>query len=266
VRLLAIVLVLVLILSSCGGGSSSNPAGALSGNWQMTMQPVRTRVPVSQSGFLVQQKSSLTGSMIATDACAGASPVTGTLSGSTVNLTVNQFGAALTMTGTVSADNASMGGSYSISEGSCRTADTGTWTASLVKPVQGSFHGTITSNVPPLLGNTYQVTGSLTQGANTGSSNTDLTGVITAVNYPCFSTANVRGTISGQNVLLTFFDPATGNKVGSVPGLLQSFATLSLDATTLSDTSASGYAVNGCPGLGTLGTGGDGGQIALTFP
>ena len=260
------LLVVVATLVGCGTSGSSSNTGQLSGNWQMTLTPVRSRNNILQSGFLLQQKNALAGSMVATDGCAGATPVTGTLSGSAVNLSVNEFGAALNMTGTVSSDNQTMTGSYIIPEGSCRAVATGSWVASLVQPVKGSFHGTITSATPPLAGTTYDVSGTLTQGLNTGSSNTDLSGVFTAFNYPCFSTVNVRGTISGQNVLLSFYDVATGNKVGTVPGQLQSFATLSVDATSLSDTSSTGYAVNSCPGLGSLATAGDSGQIALTFP
>lgn len=262
-----IPLIALMFLTGCGssGSSNSNP-GALSGNWQMTLQPIRSVNPIYQSGFLLQQSNALSGSLVATDACAGATPVTGAISGSNVTLNVNEFGGALNMTGSISADNASMSGSYLITEGSCHASASGTWVGVQVHPVRGAFHGTMTSATPPLAGSIYDVSGTLTQGQNEGSSNTDLTGVLNAVNYPCFSTVNVRGTISGQNVLLSFYDPLTGNKVGTVPGQLQSFATLSTDATSLSATTSTGYGVSSCPGLGPLTAGGDAGQIALTFP
>jgi hypothetical protein len=260
-------MIVLALLTGCGsGGSSNSNSGPLSGNWQITMQPVRSLNPIFQSGFLLQQSNNLAGSLVASDACAGATPVTGTISGSNVTLNVNEFGGALNMTGSISSDNAGMSGSYLITEGSCHESASGTWVAVLVHPVRGAFHGAMTSSTTPLVGNVYNVSGTLTQGQNDGSSNTDLTGVLNAVNYPCFSTVNIRGTISGQNVLLSLYDPLSGSKVGTVPGQPQSFAMLSPDATTLSATSSTGYGVSTCPGLGPLTAGGDAGQITLTFP
>jgi hypothetical protein len=222
---------LLLILTACGGGksSSSSTGSALPGNWQFNLvqEYPRPQTPLSVSGFLTESGGNLTGSVqvppVASHAnCGGVSTVTGTLSGQSVTLAVNEGGTTLNLSGTMSADGQSMTGSYQGPGGSCFTAPTtGTWSAFLIPPLDGSFTGTLTSQdymtlltgVSPAAPIT--VSGSFNQSGNAGASNATLTGTITAVGYPCFSTATMTGTISGQNVYLDIFD-YKGNQIGTL--------------------------------------------------
>jgi hypothetical protein len=134
------------------------------------------------------------------------------MSGQNATLAINNGGTQLNLTGTISTDGTTLSGSYSGPGGGCYTTPTsGTWTASLIPPLNGNFTGTITDssymaaltgqNPPPTIG----VTGSFTQTGGPGSSNATITGTIQAAGYPCFRTAHVSGTISGQNVYLQVF-------------------------------------------------------------
>jgi hypothetical protein len=108
-----------------------------------------------------------------------------------------------------------------------QASTSGTFTASLVPPLNGSFTGTLANSLymaeltgvaPPA---PIAVSGSFTQSANAGASNASISGTITAIGYPCFSTASVTGTISGQNVYLDVFD-YNGQQIGTIglPGIV----------------------------------------------
>jgi hypothetical protein len=226
VRILsATVLTCVLaLLSSCGGGSTADPpTGALSGNWQLTLVQSGTKQPIqfSLSGFLQQSSNSLTGSFVLPGTCAGAGPVTGTVNGQSINLSVDQSGSTLELTGNTSSDNRSMAGAYTDLAGGCsKTPSTGTWSAILIPPLTGNFTGTLSNSfymgvvtgvTPPA---PIAVSGTITQSPNMGSSNASLSGTITATNYPCFSTAALTGTVTGQNVDLTVY--GLGPQIGYI--------------------------------------------------
>jgi len=154
----------------------------------------------------------------------------------------------LTLTGTGSADLSSLSGTYTSAAGTCEPAENGLWTAVLIKPIVGSFQGvlhSVSSNSYSLQDKDFQVTGTLTQGANTGASSATLTGTITATNYQCFSTAALNGTVSGSRVRLSIIG-ISGLQVGEMGAAVGSQApggaTISPDGLTLQ-------------GLNTLGTG-----------
>ena len=225
------VALLLLILTACGGGnSSSTPAGGpLTGNWQLNLvqEYPRPQTLLSVSGFLVEANNALTGSVqvpsvASQNHCGGVSSLTGTVSSQSVALSVNEGGSVLGFTGTISSDGKSMAGSYVAEGGSCfNISTTGTWTALLIPPLNGNFTGTLTSSsyMSLLTGVTppapIAVSGTINQGANAGASNATLTGTITAVGYPCFSSATMSGTISGQNVYLNIFD-YKGDQIGTL--------------------------------------------------
>lgn len=218
----AVMVILMIGLTSCGGGNSDPSAsGALNGNWQIFLtqeypRPTFTN-PLSASGFLTQSGSAVSGSVQVPPSpengkCAGVGTISGTTSAQNVTLVLNNGGTELNLTGSLSTDGSALTGSYSGPGGGCFTTPTsGTWTASLIPPLNGNFTGTITDsaymailtgqNPPPVIG----VTGTLTQTGGPGSSNATLTGTIQAAGYPCFSTAYVSGTISGENVYLQVF-------------------------------------------------------------
>jgi len=227
---------------SCGGQSSTPPesTGAMTGNWQLSLvegyPPPGTQISVG--GFLVQSNNSLTGSVQGptivggngTTPCGGISPFVGTISGRNVTFSLNPGGTQFDFTGVISSNSRSMSGSYQALGGACLGVSTsGTWTGTLVPPLNGTFSGTLVSTLylPTLTGLAQDpgvpisVSGSFTQSSNDGASNASITGTITAVGYPCFKTAYLSGTINGQNVYLNVFD-YTGVQIGTLglPGTL----------------------------------------------
>jgi hypothetical protein len=216
----------LLACAACGGSSSSSTTGALNGNWQINLQQdYPTQQAFSASGFLAESGGTVTGSVVvpvASDGdCGGPGPVSGTLSGQSVSFSINQGGDILSFTGTVSGNN-SMSGDYQES-GACYLTHpaTGTWTATLIPSVSGNFTGSFTnSQYMGLLNNTNSpapilVSGSLSQSSNAGGSEASVNGTITAVGYPCFATATVTGTITGQSMLLTLYAD-TGEQIGTL--------------------------------------------------
>ena len=243
-RVLASVSLLILVctLISCGGSSAApQNSGPLTGNWQLNLvQNFPTpQTTLSAAGFLVQSTNGLTGSVQGpavvssngSGECGGVGPLTGTISGQSVTFSLNPGATVFNFTGVISTDNQSMSGSYQALGGACFGNPTsGTWTASLVPPLTGNFTGTLTGSnyMSVLTGVTppapINVSGSLTQSSNAGASNATLTGTITAVGYPCFTTAYLTGTINGQNVYLNVFD-YSGVQIGTlgVAGVVGSF-------------------------------------------
>jgi hypothetical protein len=135
-----VVLALSLIMAACSSSSSkSDPAGdgPLTGNWQMSLQPSNTKLkPNPQSGFLVQSSEAVTGSVSVTDApCSGVAPVTGTVTGNTVSLTLSPSGIEVILDGNLDSGNTSMSGTYNILSTGCSGTETapqsGTWTANV---------------------------------------------------------------------------------------------------------------------------------------
>lgn len=262
-KLLTLVLlaVLLFVFVSCGGGNSSssaaNTAGPLSGNWQFTLTqnyPIQqTPAPIPIPGFLVETKNSLTGSLEVpvlglNSNCSGVSAVTGTVSGQNITIAINNGGNVLNLTGALGADNSSMTGTYQALGGACFTAPTtGTWIATLIPSITGSFTGKLTGStyMAALTGmpaSPIAVSGTMTQSANFGASNATLTGTITATGYPCFTTASFSGTISGQSVTLTIFG-YNGDPIGTANNWL-----------VTSPSGSSGLMVSGILSLGS-GTG-----------
>ncbi len=201
--------------------------GPLSGNWQISLlqQYPLPLTPRSASGFLSQSDTDLSGS-IQTPAvgnnsnCGGVSALAGTLSGQNVTFSLNEGGTSVNFTGTISLDNKSMSGDYQAVGGGCfNYGTTGTFNAFQIPPLTGNFTGTLDSQYMELLqGGTnavpVPVSGSFTQGDNAGASNATVTGTITAVGYPCFTTVSLTGTISGQNVYMDVYN-YNGDFVGT---------------------------------------------------
>ena len=228
----------LVMLSGCGASSSttnnSPETGQIAGNWQFTMAPPSDGSFLGgiQGGFLLQNKDSVTGGVVyniqlppstsggvPTICSSGSAPVTGTLNGQGVNLTVSAGDQTFTLNGGLSADGTTMMGTYS-STGvkGCGTKQAGLqWSALLIPSVtgtiQGGFHSALSTAVAQ--GLDIAVTGSLTQGENIGASNATVTGTLTFQGYPCMTTASVNGQISGNAVILQLVG-TNGLNVGQI--------------------------------------------------
>jgi len=178
---------------------------------------------------------------------------------------LNPGGTVFNFTGAIASDSQSMSGSYQALGGACFSNPTsGTWTATLIPSLHGSFTGTLMSQYMATLNGAsgpvpISVSGSITQSSNAGSATASVTGTITAVNYPCFATASMVGTISGQNVYLNLYD-YSGTQIGTLgysggPGSVGNPATVQVATSGISlvDTASngSGLFVESCPAIQT---------------
>ena len=233
---LVFCLILPFLLTSCGSSKSAPPSssGELSGNWQMSLQPSNTKwKPTAQSGFLVDNNGALTGGMAFQDiACRGVGDVSGSVTGSNVTFTVSLAGLDIEFTGSTTKPN-TMAGNYTILSTGCSGAlsapQTGTWTANTVPPLNISIQGVFTSSHQNLNPGTFDITGKLSQGSNTGESTTSLSGTLSATGYCFFTTTNVTGTISGTSVVMNLIG-SDGAQIGQIAG------TTSPDGTSLNGT------------------------------
>ena len=176
--LLAVVVLGLAVLTGCGGSSSKSPAstGELAGNWQFTLQ--MTRAPHTTtllSGFLQQTGKAVTGAVELTPPlqspplCGGSFAVAGTFDGQNAVLTVNEGGASVSLTGT--GNGSTLSGTYSLVASGCGKDESGTFTATLVKPLNGTLQGLLHStdtNGSNLNGADFAVTGQILQGDNVG--------------------------------------------------------------------------------------------------
>lgn len=218
-RAVSLMLLVLVGSTACGGGKQSATAkGSLSGNWQISL--VRQTTPPTPTlvltGFMLENSNSVSGGLIlgassipGSPLCPGIGPVTGTADSSNVSLNVDGFGQVVSLKGTSSP----LAGQFSYQAGNCASSgDAGNWSAVSVQPLTGSFQGTFTSSVTQ---GVLPVTGTLTQGPNTGGSVATITGTIQATgnNFcPYISQATISGTISGTTVLLNLYGP-NGNLI-----------------------------------------------------
>lgn len=252
---IGLLLALPLLMTACGGGSSSagSQSGSISGNWQMSLQKNQSKLkPKTQSGFLVQSNNAVTGDLLFTGIpCSGVGTVTGSVTGANVSLVVDPVGITVNLTGAVSSDQTSMSGNYTLLASGCGSTESGTWKANIVKPLNGNLQGTFTST---RLGKALPVTGQISQGQNTGSSNTTLAGNLNITGY-CFASATISGAVSGTAVVMNLVN-SSGTEIAQLTG------TSTLDGTSVTGT----YHV--IP-QGTGGTppcvDGDGGKVSLSL-
>jgi hypothetical protein len=245
------LLAATIILSACGGGSSSStqPSATLSGNWQFSMTNTPDLAVNSglQGGFVLQSNSSsVTGAVVYSNTLlnslqgpcnSGSGPLTGTASGSTVSLTAIAGPQTYALSGTLSSDGSMMTGTYTLTPGTAAdgtpcgsgTAQAGAlaWSAKSVAPLTGSITGAFHSSSgfnSGLSNQVFPVTGSLIQGQNIGASNATITGTLSFVDpttllsdYPCVpnGTVSVNGQISGNTVVLQLIG-ADGSNAGQI--------------------------------------------------
>jgi hypothetical protein len=256
---LIFVFALCVLVVACGSGKGGVPTStdAMSGNWQFTLKRVANPVPLSYSGFLLQAGDVINGAFILGGACSGVGAVTGTLNQQSLQLDVNEFGQDLTLTGTVPSavtPSSLIAGQFSTLPGGCSYQSTGTWSAVLVPPLTGNFHGSFVSTEE---NGTVNVTGALAQGTNIGASNASLSGNIATSGTPPFCsyipTATITGVISGTTVNMSIF-----GFNGSLLNTATIVATLTNNGTVLTGN----YGFSGISKTCT----GDTGTFQLNFP
>lgn len=234
-----------ILLSGCSSSHSSatQPGATLSGNWQFSLvnTPDLTASSGLQGGFLLQNGSSVTGTVVFANTLlnssqgpcnSGPAAITGTISGQNITLTVVANTQTYTLTGTLSTAGSTVTGTYTATAATYTTtagttapcgAGTGqtgaqNWSATLVPSISGSVTGSIhsSSNYSSGLSNQdFAVAGSLTQGENIGGSSATVTGSLIFTGYPCISTVSVNGQISGNTVVLQLI-AANGANVGQI--------------------------------------------------
>lgn len=234
-------LLALLFLSGCGGGNSGNGAGSsttsssatwMTGNWQITLQK-STGKPKTESGFLAESDGAITGSLLLSGGtCSGVGNVTGTTTGNSVSMSVNNAGQTLSLQGTLGQDQASMTGTYTLLAGGCGASENGIWVANLVQPLGGDFQGTFTAGN----GTSTLVSGSLSQAATAQVASASITGNITAADSACLASANISGVVSGTAVVLNLLDD-TGAQLGQATG------TLDMPASTASASIQGSYTI-----------------------
>jgi len=273
VKLLSTTLCLAIILAAvgCGGVAPAPQAGALSGNWEIQLfRHVNPTPPLVYSGFLVQSGNNITGSLlfnlsaVGSGACEGVGTVNGTTDQQNVSLTINEQGEEISLSGASPASGSSpaLVGQFSSLAGGCTNyANTGDWTATNIASVGGSFHGTFTSTDVPSNG-TFNVTGTMSQGPNTGGDTATLSGNIVASGTPNFcpylSSATISGLISGTSMLMNLYGPdgMQITQLGAIGG--NSAVTITPDATSVTGTYTFPSISSSC--------GGDEGDFQLSFP
>ena len=214
-----------ILTTGCGSSQSSSSSSSAdpqnAANWQITLVPTNSSDPRISSGFLANDSSTLSGSLIVNDPpCSGVGTVSGTVSGNNVSLTVSTVGSQLELTGTTS--QSSMSGTYITLASGCTTNPprSGTWTASLIPALNGSFAGSFDSNMQQT---TFQIQGQISQGTVSGA-NATLTGTL-SVPDPCVTgNLTISGSISGTTVVMNLLD-STGAQAGQITGAISTDGT-----------------------------------------
>ena len=266
--LLAITMISLLILTSasCGDNKPTAPT-TFTGNWEITLNRHLNPVPLIYAGFLLQSGNSISGSVVLGDGCQGVGSVSGTITGQTFQLNINEFGQVINLSGSLPSGNGPVNGQFSTLPGACTEfPSTGSWSAAQIRSLTGTFHGTFVSTNSNAITPTMNVTGIVAQGPNTGASSATLSGTLTAGSYvaPCayLTNATITGTISGTTVVWNLFAP-NGTPMGRIPlpgGLPGGppAATISIDGSSLTGSYQFQPISSTC--------GGDQGSVQLTFP
>ena len=113
-RLCLLVVIGCFVLSACGGGSNSQNAQVLNlgGNWQASTIS-NLGFNTFLSGSLNQTGDQISGIMsISGSPCATSGVLSGSVSGSRVNLSLTEGSQSVALSGTASPDGNSMSGSY----------------------------------------------------------------------------------------------------------------------------------------------------------
>lgn len=237
---IAIIGALARIVCGCGGGSSSSgssPAFSIqSGNWNISA--VSSAGPgsnFSAGGNLSQSGSNISGILhfvgspcldFLTDV-----PVSGSVSGQKVTLT------SPVITGEVVTVNASgsataLSGTYTLTASgpSCGASDQGTFTATVVPSVSGTWHGAFSSSVNP--GTNINVSANITQSAAPDAHGFfPITGTLTFSGSSCFTAGTVVSGPLASNIAGSTLNLFISTNDQPSPGLTSFDATADVPAT-----------------------------------
>ena len=122
----------------------------LTGSWQLTGASTAYGIAVAGTVAIQQSSSTLTGqATLSGSACASTAALSGSITGTMVNVQLNEGGQLVTFTGTANSKLTSMSGTYTAPGGGCTNGDYGTWSATLI-PQTPSFalKGTAVSLTP----------------------------------------------------------------------------------------------------------------------
>jgi hypothetical protein len=210
-----VLLACIAVTAGCGGEQIPFDLGSTTGNWQVTFVTDGTLTQRTGGGFLGQVGQSVTGAFVLAGPCAGSGNIAGSVDRQVVTLGFSQTGQKFSLLGTLSQDNSTMSGTYSTTVTSCvQVPETGTWTATQVKPVDGSFAGTFASNQG--LG-TVHLAGTLTQQLKpNGGTLANVTGPLTSTDSTCLVSPTglpltLNGTITGTEISFSVDDPSAGS-------------------------------------------------------
>jgi hypothetical protein len=156
------------VASSGSGGTGGNTGPGMQGAWEITAisnmpSGVQTLVEAdfSQSADNVSSGgrqlvvATIQGGIAQVNPCSTQPSFSGTLNGTALSGTLTEGTQSIQITGTLSADGKSATGTYT---GGCMNGDNGTFTASSIAPVSGTFSGTLTDNSNNPAATTIQVT------------------------------------------------------------------------------------------------------------
>jgi hypothetical protein len=129
----------VVLLCGCLAGCGSS-ATNLTGNWQFTFKSSASgntytgTALITQGGYVNSLGSGIEGAVTGTvnlahDPCATTAPLSGTISGLSVIITLTQATQPVSLTGSVNAAFTAMSGTYAAALGGCTAGDFGSWTA-----------------------------------------------------------------------------------------------------------------------------------------
>jgi uncharacterized protein (TIGR03437 family) len=105
----------------------AQPTG-LTGYWTFTAQSSVYGFQSGASGQLTQSGNNISGQLnLSGTPCATSAIVSGTISGSSLSMSLNENGQLVTFSGSVSSNNNSASGTYVAPPGGCTNGDSGTW-------------------------------------------------------------------------------------------------------------------------------------------
>jgi hypothetical protein len=211
---------LAVILVACGsntpmtvgggnrGGSGSGTGGndvsfSLLDNWQITMNSsVHPGTTGSAGGLLIN--NGLTNTVSGDFAniqppCSSTAKVSGTLNQRAIKFSLDENGQSITLSGTINQNISAISGTYTASSGGCTKDDAGTWNATRIPSVTGTWSGTLTPGSS--MEGPFQMLAPLTQDTLVGM----VKGTATITGSPCFTSIALAtpNFIAGQQLILT---------------------------------------------------------------